>query len=300
MTFRTKSGEARHLLVNSEIITYGGAPAVLNVSLDITERKQIEAQQEARRAEAETLARAKDEFLAMLGHELRNPLGTRSPTRSPCSTVSSPMPTCAASPASSTGRRRTSRRLVDDLLDVARVTSGKIELRPQPVDLRELARPVARGAAGRPGARRGTRSTVEGEPRPRPRRSGAARAGDQQPRRQRAQVHAGAAAQVAVIIERAGTATRCCACGTPARASAPTCWTASSTCSCRSRRRSTARAAGLGLGLTLVRRLVELHGGSVVGGERGARARQRVHGALPAAADAGRRRIAPAAAPPRR
>src|SRR5439155_23888472 len=83
VTFRTKSGEQRDLLVNSEVITFAGLPAVLSVSLDITGRNQVEAQSRARRDEAEALAealhaanRTKDEFLAMLGHELRNPLGT--------------------------------------------------------------------------------------------------------------------------------------------------------------------------------------------------------------------------------
>ena len=75
MTFRTKSGEGRQLLTNSEVITYEGEPAVLSVSVDITERKQLEAQQEARRQEAEILTRTKDEFLATLSHELRNRLG---------------------------------------------------------------------------------------------------------------------------------------------------------------------------------------------------------------------------------
>ena len=80
--------------MNAETITYGGAPAVLNVSLDITERKQIDAQREARRAEAEMLARAKDEFLAMLGHELRNPLGGDHQCARRARPISSPMPRC--------------------------------------------------------------------------------------------------------------------------------------------------------------------------------------------------------------
>jgi PAS domain S-box-containing protein len=45
VTFRTKSGEHRQLLVNSEVVTYGGEPAVLSVSLDITGRKAAEAAQ---------------------------------------------------------------------------------------------------------------------------------------------------------------------------------------------------------------------------------------------------------------
>ena len=45
VTFRTKSGQYRQLLVNSEVVTYGGEPAVLSVSLDITDRKEAEARQ---------------------------------------------------------------------------------------------------------------------------------------------------------------------------------------------------------------------------------------------------------------
>jgi PAS domain S-box-containing protein len=137
VTFRTKSGEERQLLANSEVITYGGEPAVLSVSLDITERKELDRQREARRAEAETAARAKDEFLAMLGHELRNPLGA----------ITNALAVLDRLLRTEDVRRLTGiigrqtvhlTRLVDDLLDVARLTSGKIELRPCLVDLRDL------------------------------------------------------------------------------------------------------------------------------------------------------------------
>ncbi len=153
VTFRTKAGDDRHLLVNSEVITYGGEPAVLSVSLDITERKQLETQRETRRAEVETMARAKDEFLAMLGHELRNPLGT----------ITNALGALDRLVADDELRRLTAiigrqtghlSRLVDDLLDVARVTSGKIELRPETLDLRALAARCleALAQAGRTGA----------------------------------------------------------------------------------------------------------------------------------------------------
>jgi PAS domain S-box-containing protein len=138
VTFRTKSGESRNLLVNSERIIYGGEPAVLNVSLDITERKHLEAQAEARREEAETLARAKDEFLAMLGHELRNPLAAITNALVILNgLVTGDRPGRAIDIID----RQTAHlsRLVDDLLDVARVTSGKIELRAEALDLRALA-----------------------------------------------------------------------------------------------------------------------------------------------------------------
>jgi PAS domain S-box-containing protein len=100
-----------------------------------------EAEREAiRRAlEAETLAtRKKDEFLAMLGHELRNPL--------------SPIVTALQLMRMRGGETREQQvierqvdhlvRLVDDLLDVSRITSGKIELRKRRI---ELADAVLRG-----------------------------------------------------------------------------------------------------------------------------------------------------------
>jgi PAS domain S-box-containing protein len=131
VTFRTRDGEERQLLVNSEVITFENEPAVLSVSLDITERKLYE---ESLRAANQ----AKDEFLAMLGHELRNPLGT----------LTNAVAVLERLPGDETMRhvvaiigRQTGHlgRLVDDLLDVARVTSGKIELQRGPVELRALA-----------------------------------------------------------------------------------------------------------------------------------------------------------------
>ncbi|HUP34345.1 MAG TPA: PAS domain S-box protein [Candidatus Limnocylindria bacterium] len=131
VTFRTRGGEERQLLVNSEVITFEGEPAVLSVSLDITERKLYE---ESLRAANQ----AKDEFLAVLGHELRNPLGT----------LTNAVAVLERLPGDETMRhvvaiigRQTGHlgRLVDDLLDVARVTSGKIELQRGPVELHALA-----------------------------------------------------------------------------------------------------------------------------------------------------------------
>jgi PAS domain S-box-containing protein len=159
--FRTKTGEMRVVLVNSEVISHGGDVAALNVYVDITERKQAEQEQAARRVEAEALARAKDEFLAMLGHELRNPLGT----------ITNALAVLNRRAGDEDLRRFTAiigrqamhlTRLVDDLLDVARVTSGKIELRHEPVELRALARRCvdALAQAGRTGEHR---VTVEGE-----------------------------------------------------------------------------------------------------------------------------------------
>ena len=162
VAFRTKSGDERQLLTNSEVITYEGEPAVLSVSVDITERKQLEAQQEARRHEAEILTRTKDEFLATLSHELRNPLGA----------ITSALGVLDRLAAGHELRnvvgiinRQTARltRLVDDLLDVARLTAGKIALRREPVDLYQVVERSVRVL--REGGRiRDHRLVVEGVP----------------------------------------------------------------------------------------------------------------------------------------
>src|SRR5260370_15270 len=137
VAFRTRAGEERRLLVNSEVITFGGEPAVLSVSIDITERSQHEAHVRERRDEAETLARslreetrAKDEFLAMLGHELRNPLGTLSNAVAVLGRLDGDetMRHVVAIIGRQTGHLA---RLGGDLLDGARATSGNVG-RPRP------------------------------------------------------------------------------------------------------------------------------------------------------------------------
>lgn len=109
------------------------------------------------RAERELreMNRRKDEFLAILAHELRNPLG---PIRNAVELLRQYAP--FAPPDEENAREMIMRqtdhmvRLVDDLLDVSRISQGKITLRQTPVELRELAQAAvesARNAAARRG-----------------------------------------------------------------------------------------------------------------------------------------------------
>jgi signal transduction histidine kinase/CheY-like chemotaxis protein len=100
-------------------------------------RKGRAREEERRRAEALARAdRAKDEFLAMLGHELRNPL-------SPIRTVLQLM-RLRREPALQRERAIIERhvqhveRLVDDLLDVSRLTHGRVQLERKIVDLADI------------------------------------------------------------------------------------------------------------------------------------------------------------------
>jgi signal transduction histidine kinase len=93
--------------------------------------------EEANRSLAEH-DRRKDEFLAMLGHELRNPLAVVTNAAFMLRTADSPG-TIASQRDVIERQTRSLNRLVDDLLDVSRVTMGKIALQRELVDLRQIA-----------------------------------------------------------------------------------------------------------------------------------------------------------------
>jgi signal transduction histidine kinase len=104
--------------------------------------EEVKCQREALHVTVQRLAEAdqrKDEFLAMLSHELRNPLA---PIRNALSILGAPD---APADALRDAREMMSRqirhlvRLVDDLLDISRITQGKIHLQKERVDLAALA-----------------------------------------------------------------------------------------------------------------------------------------------------------------
>jgi PAS domain S-box-containing protein len=125
------------------ILNAGGEPErILAVSRDITASKQTEA---LLKSQAEALAEAdrrKDEFLAMLAHELRNPLAAIG-NAVRLMTMTDVKETLEYSTDSI--RRQTGHlsRLIEDLLDVSRMSLGKIELRREILD----ATPVLDSAA---------------------------------------------------------------------------------------------------------------------------------------------------------
>jgi signal transduction histidine kinase len=128
-------------------------------------RAALFAREQEAREEAEASNRAKDEFLAMLGHELRNPLDV---IGSAVRVIDSQ----GTEPDAETTRRAREviarqvqqlGRLVDDLLDVGRVTTGKIRLAKVPVNLAETAERCVAGVLPS-GATAAHRITVRAEP----------------------------------------------------------------------------------------------------------------------------------------
>ena len=103
----------------------------VNVLVDISDRKM--AEEALKRAD-----RSKNEFLATLAHELRNPLA---PIRAAVKILQlKSKPTPESQSALKVIERQTKQmtRLIDDLLDIARITSNKLELRCEPIELSEV------------------------------------------------------------------------------------------------------------------------------------------------------------------
>jgi PAS domain S-box-containing protein len=118
----------------------GGRAAMLyGLGIDITERKQSEQELQRLNAELQHAARRKDEFLATLAHELRNPLA---PMRNALEIQRLHLPQGDAqlrwSHELMQRQLRQLTRLVDDLLEIARITQGRLELRRQPLELAEV------------------------------------------------------------------------------------------------------------------------------------------------------------------
>ena len=142
----------------------------VGIGLDVTDRKRHEAEIHSARTAAESANRAKDEFIAMLGHELRNPLSAISGAVAVLQRTGANDEQPAAS-ARDVIARQTQHlaRLMDDLLDVGRVMTGKIVLDRRAIDLLDAAERVVATvrATGRAGRHRlsvaGTPAWVDGD-----------------------------------------------------------------------------------------------------------------------------------------
>ncbi len=120
--------------VQGEEGTVVGAVRILT---DITSRRELEDALRQRAVDLAEADRRKDEFLAMLAHELRNPLAA---IVNALHLVEATRPDAAGSKAMQVMVRQSQHlaRMVDDLLDVSRFNRGHIELRRAPVDLRQV------------------------------------------------------------------------------------------------------------------------------------------------------------------
>jgi signal transduction histidine kinase/ActR/RegA family two-component response regulator len=101
----------------------------------IEERDALLARERAAREEAEIASRAKDEFLGLLSHELRNPLNAIVGWTRMLHNGSLDGPAFARALETIERNAKLQARLIEDMLDVSRIVTGKLRLDVQPVDL---------------------------------------------------------------------------------------------------------------------------------------------------------------------
>jgi len=157
-TLRTRDGRLLHAIHTTKLVNFDGAPAILGIVTDVTERVSMEAERAAHlereralRRAAEEASQSKDEFLALLSHELRTPMtammGWMWLLRS------KDMGADEAADAMSTIERNMNQQaqIIEDLLDISRIVTGKMRLEPRITELAPIlgaALDVVRPMAG--------------------------------------------------------------------------------------------------------------------------------------------------------
>jgi PAS domain S-box-containing protein len=111
---------------------------ILSVSRDVTANKAAEQQLAAAKAAAEAASKAKDDFLAALSHELRTPLNPVLMTAVEGERDEELSPAVRASFGMIRRNVELEARLIDDLLDLTRISRGKLRLVRQVLDVHEL------------------------------------------------------------------------------------------------------------------------------------------------------------------
>jgi signal transduction histidine kinase/ActR/RegA family two-component response regulator len=137
--YQGKDGEVRWVSETGRVLRGpDGKPArMVGITFDITDRKHAENALREAEAMLREQNERKDEFLAMLAHELRNPLA---PIRNAVEILRMKPAENIATSARDVIDRQVGHlvRLVDDLLDVSRVSSGKILLQKVSLDFRDV------------------------------------------------------------------------------------------------------------------------------------------------------------------
>ncbi|WP_142849881.1 PAS domain S-box protein [Telmatospirillum sp. J64-1] len=143
----TRDGRLLPLDLAVSEVRIGGVHTFIALVRDITARKAVERQLQDAKEHAELANRAKSEFLAMVSHELRTPLNAiigfseimRAELFGPLGSVQY---TGYARDINESGQHLLS--VINDILDISRVESGKFELYEEEAELSELAEAAAR------------------------------------------------------------------------------------------------------------------------------------------------------------
>jgi PAS domain S-box-containing protein len=144
---RRKTGEIRLIQFSAEPVELRGEHCWLTIGHDITDRKQWEEelqrlfrQEKAAREEAEAANRMKDQFLATVSHELRTPLTSILGWASMLLKESFPEAQSRHALDVIARSARSQCELIDDILDMSRIVTGRLKLESRPVEIENVFR----------------------------------------------------------------------------------------------------------------------------------------------------------------
>lgn len=147
-TLGRDDGEERWLSARGRVLfdEHGRPTRFIGVTQDVTSRKAAEAALRRANEELREASRRKDEFIAILSHELRNPLA---PIRMALPLLGRQALAGPAARAADVIDRQVNHltRLLDDLLDVSRISRGKLELRPQRTTISAIVKAAVEAAS---------------------------------------------------------------------------------------------------------------------------------------------------------
>jgi two-component system CheB/CheR fusion protein len=129
----------------------GASQGFAKIARDATTNRQLAAARESQLAleqqasrQAQAVNRMKDEFLAVMSHELKHPLNLIHLNAELLMRLPETQPLPAVTRASATIRQAAANqaKIIDDLLDLSRINTGKLTLKAEPLDLRRTVEPI--------------------------------------------------------------------------------------------------------------------------------------------------------------
>jgi PAS domain S-box-containing protein len=266
---RRKDGTIIEVEVRAEPLLFGNRRARLVIATDVTVRRRVEqaraellVREQAARGQAEAANRSKDEFLAVLSHELRTPLHAIYGWARMLRAGSLDARTVDRALAAVERNSALQAQIVEDLLDVSRVITGKLVLELGPVDLTDVAHVAAESIRAH-ATTRGVRLELQAEA------VGAIVTGDPARLQQvlgnllsNAVKFTPSGGRVTVRVGRTETEA-CLVVQDTGRGISPDFLPHVFKRFTQADSSTTRTYTGLGLGLAIVRHLVELHGGTV-------------------------------------
>jgi PAS domain S-box-containing protein len=143
--WRNRAGKLFTILLSAETISIAKEPHILSMALDITNRKQAEIEMLKALAREKELSQLKSNFVSMVSHEFRTPLGIIQSSAELLHDFFQEMPfeERDAQLESITRNTRRMAGMMEEILVLSRLEAGKLDFRPSRLDLAAVCRRIA-------------------------------------------------------------------------------------------------------------------------------------------------------------